>query len=145
MMNGRLTLWLVALGCGTLCGCDSGPRVTPVEGVVLLDGKPLVGVEVRFAPECDPKALSAPFSRALTDESGHYNLECDNQKPGAVAGKHTVIVRRPVRRPEPGQPPASGAGPPVPSIYQSFASTPLQIEVKLDLRVYDLQLKSKSK
>ena len=110
-----------------------------------MEGKPLPGVEVRFAPECDPNALSFPFSRALTDDNGHYRLECDNKAAGAVPGKHTVIVRRPIRRPSPDEPAPPPVGPPIPAIYQSFGTTPIVVEVKFDNRVYDLNLKSKAK
>jgi hypothetical protein len=143
-MSGRTILGLACvLG---LCGC--GPRidVVPVEGTVKLNGKPLAGVEVRFAPETDPDAASAPFSRAFTDANGHFNLECDNKKPGAVTGKHVVIVRRLKERPDPANPkPPPPSGPPIPAPYQSFTSTPLFVVVKADNRVYDFNLNSAGK
>ncbi len=147
MPHDRTFLWLVALGVGatSLCGCGPKYRVTPVVGVVKLDGKPLAGVEVRFAPDMPPDALSFPFSRAVTDGSGHYELLCDNKESGAVAGKHIVVVRRPNLRPPPGAPVPPVAGPPVPPIYQVFANSPLQIEVKVDQKEYNLELKSKGK
>lgn len=147
MPHDRILLWLVALGFGALglCGCGPKYRVTPVVGIVRLDGKPLAGVEVRFAPDMPPEALSHPFSRAVTDGSGHYELMCDNSQPGAVTGKHIVIVRRPNVRPMPGAAAPPAAGPPIPPIYQVFANSPLQIEVKVEQREYDLELKSKGK
>jgi hypothetical protein len=141
----RPFLWLIALGCGAMSGCGSAVNVTPVEGVVKLNGKPLINVEVRFAPDCDPNAMSLPFSRALTDAEGRYQLECDNKKPGAVTGKHLVMIRRPSQRPAPGEAPPKAVGPPIPPPYQSFASTPLQIEVTIDKRDYDLNLNSAGK
>jgi hypothetical protein len=144
-MHVRIIIGLLALAFSAMSGCGSGFQVTPVEGVVRLDGKPVAGVEVRFAPEADPKAHGSPFSRAVTDAEGRFALECDNKSPGAVVGKHTVMVRRPAIRPNPGEAPAPPPNPRIPPVYQSFGSTPLHVEVKPDTRVYDLMLKSTAK
>ncbi len=142
----RTFVCLVALGVGasSLCGCGPKFNVTPVGGIVRLNGKPLAGVEVRFAPEMPADAYTFPFSQATADDSGRYELRCDNAQLGAVVGTHKVIIRRPSSRPAPGAAPAS-SGPPIPLIYQSFADSPLQIEVKVDQKEYDIDLTSKGK
>ena len=63
-----------------------------VEGALNLRGKPLPGVMVCFVPDAEA-GTPGPRSTGWTDEKGHYRLTCDRPiKPGAVEGKHRVIV-----------------------------------------------------
>ena len=115
-----------------------------MEGTVRLDGKPLAGVEVHFAPMTpDLDSQSPPYSRDLTDDDGHFTLKSRNDRSGAVPGSYAVMVRPPSLRPEPGSP--RPKTPLVPAVYRSLATTPLRIEVKVEQTVYDLDLKSKAK
>src|SRR5262245_42177646 len=93
-MTGRL--WRRSsgfLGLLVLAGC-SGKNVVlneTVEGTVKIDGKPLAGVVVQFVPEGETRL---PGSSGVTDERGHYTLTCENQRSGAVVGKHRVVLIR---------------------------------------------------
>lgn len=143
MLN-RISIGWLAVGVAVFAaGCGDSFPMTPVEGTVRLDGKPLAGVEVSFAPAVNAESKSPPFSRDITDENGHYTLKCDNNKLGAAVGSHVVTVRRPVLIRRPDEPASKAKGPNVPLIYQSLNDTPLKIEVKPDQKVYDLELKSK--
>jgi len=76
-------LLLVAL----ILGCDSGPELGTVRGTVTLDDKPLPKARVVFQP-----VESGPSSHAETDDAGHYELQFEKDKPGAVLGEHNVTV-----------------------------------------------------
>lgn len=73
---------------GMLTGCsDDGPELAPVEGTVLLDGKPLEGATVLFTPNAGGRPAGG-----LTDADGHYALVFTQQRAGALPGEHTVRV-----------------------------------------------------
>lgn len=88
---------LLALGA---CGCGGREVVTRVSGSVTLDGKPLAGATVTFAPR-EKKLLP---NSAVTDERGAYQLtrhpltHCLLQP-----GKYSVFVKKLVDKK--GQPP----------------------------------------
>ena len=69
------------------CGGDSGPELASVTGTVTEGGKPLVGADVTFMPEGE----GAP-SAGTTDESGKFELKYSDGSPGAVPGKHQVVI-----------------------------------------------------
>lgn len=72
-----------------LSGCDNAPQLVDVEGIVLLEGKPLDKVRVEFWPLGE-----GPQSAALTDESGRFALATlTDQQKGAVIGKHKVVLK----------------------------------------------------
>jgi hypothetical protein len=135
-----LALALVAAVVATGCGSTETP-LTPVEGVVNLNGKPLPGVQVEFAPVVEVGSPRLPFSKGLTDANGRFTLVCENNKPGAVVGKHKVVVRQPVRpRSEGAQAPKPPA---IPRPYQSLEDTPLTLEVTTDKGEYVVALKNR--
>lgn len=73
-----------------LMGCDSGPKVAEVSGVVTLpNGKPLELIHVEFWSD------NGPRSYGKTDNSGNFTLKLDTdaQLAGAVVGKHKVSLR----------------------------------------------------
>ena len=84
-------LGLIALA--PLSGCGGRvPAIVPVEGVVLLNGKPLPKARVQFTPQRND--LGSEFvSLAVTDENGRFALTCGyKDKPGAVVGQHTILI-----------------------------------------------------
>ncbi|GAB6164723.1 hypothetical protein JCM19992_07230 [Thermostilla marina] len=70
-----------------LIGCNRGPNVGLVEGVVTLDGQPVADAMVTFSP-----IDGGMSSTGTTDENGHYTLVFPGGK-GAVVGRHKVSVR----------------------------------------------------
>ena len=74
----------------TACGCGRGnyPEVATVTGAVTLDGKPLEGAEITFAPT-DGRASSG-----RTDARGQYALSYTKNIRGAVLGEHRVMIRK---------------------------------------------------
>lgn len=76
---------LVIAGCG---GGDR-PTVVPVSGAVTRGGQPLAQAEVMFLPE-----KGAPSS-GKTDANGQFTLMFNDGRPGAVPGKHQVLITVP--------------------------------------------------
>jgi hypothetical protein len=90
---------LNALFCGILAaallltGVGCGRKVKPVrvDGVVLLDGKPLKDAMVTFVPEEGGGRLAA----GLTDEDGNFELTTGTSGDGALPGSYKVTVAVP--------------------------------------------------
>jgi hypothetical protein len=72
-------------------GCSQGdlPELGEVSGTVTMDGQPLSGVWVGFAP------TEGRSSMALTDAQGHYELIYLDGAPGAKIGTHKVAITTP--------------------------------------------------
>jgi hypothetical protein len=107
----------LAMTCGAL-GCDKSPYdLAPVRGKVTLDGKPLSGAKIMFAPiaKGETKKVGKPAFGVL-QSAGEFVLGTYEPDDGAVVGEHWVTVIRmsdvPKKQREPGQPkPASSAKP----------------------------------
>ena len=69
-----------------LTGCSKGPAVAPVEGTVTQDGQPLVRAMVEFQPD------SGAPSYGETDDDGHYEIQYQVDRMGALIGRHNVRV-----------------------------------------------------
>ena len=71
--------------CLSFCGCNTGPKLVPVEGQVTLDGKPLEFGSIQVIPVTGRPAFSE------LDSTGHFKLWTDD-KEGCAPGTHTVTV-----------------------------------------------------
>jgi len=144
---GPLAACLVALLLAGSAGCSSSAKYNDqVEGTVTLDNQPLGGVVVMFIPEGEagPGIIA---SRAISDDQGHFKMEREDQKPGALLGKHRIVITR-------GRPPDRGHGEkaqdplskdqrPVPTVYANAQKSPLGAVVSADKHTgYDFNLKS---
>jgi hypothetical protein len=87
-----ISLWLALL---LLAGCNaksSDPwKLTPVSGVVTLDGKPLSGATVVFVPTGTTSGVGA---RGRTDATGTYKLKTRFGGEGTPAGEYRVVVAK---------------------------------------------------
>lgn len=82
-----LALCLSALGLAIAgCGRSDLPELGKVQGIVTLDGKPLPGVIVQFAPQKGRIAV------ANADENGKYDLTYVSGVKGTQTGTNTVSV-----------------------------------------------------
>jgi len=70
------------------CGKADGPEVASVLGTVTLDGQPLPGVNIQFAPE---ETGGSP-SFGGTNADGQYKLLFSQNQKGAMLGKHRVEI-----------------------------------------------------
>ncbi|RMF88639.1 MAG: carboxypeptidase regulatory-like domain-containing protein [Planctomycetota bacterium] len=130
-------------------GCNRGPNVGLVEGVVTLDGQPVPNAMVTFSP-----IDGGMSSTGTTDENGHYTLVFPGGK-GAVVGRHKVSVRS-MPKSEGGGAAVSSDDPsyydaqqspnttktvePIPAKYNT--NTTLEYEVKKGTNVINLELTS---
>jgi hypothetical protein len=143
-----LALPVVAVVLALTSCTKSPPAVTEVEGVVLLDNQPLAHAQVEFMPE------SADFgsqinSTAVTDEMGRFRLTCNWQgQPGAVIGKHHVVVTEVAppgesrgERMKAAAAQAKQKNRPIPPIYSNYSKTPLIVDVTAEKKDYPLNLK----
>jgi hypothetical protein len=136
---------LVTASLLAAAGCGGPPLVlAEVQGKVTLNGTPLSGVVVTFYPDGVGKD-SPPYARGTTDDAGHYKLTTQDSKPGAVVGKHRVVVNWPPRErsDDPDKAPPKPPGPPIPVKYTVASDTPLIFDVKAGgAQTIDLPLKN---
>ncbi len=87
------SLLVISLVLQVFAGCAWGPDDEPelgtVTGKVTMDGKPLAGVWVGFAP------TEGRSSMGLTDKDGRYTLNYLPETLGAKVGAHKVAVTTP--------------------------------------------------
>jgi hypothetical protein len=90
----RVVAAMAALAALTAAGCSKGSRtIVPVSGVVKLNGKPYKNAVVSFQPLGDKDNPNpGRGSSGVTDENGRYTLIYDGEKPGAITGKHRVMI-----------------------------------------------------
>ena len=119
---------------GVIAGCGSGSGAAdsyPANGVVTLDGQPVEGAIVTFAPTSPEAGVGG--AQASTDSSGRFEMSHlrDNGQTtvaGLPAGEYRVTITKIVA--PPGD--ASLAKPPrntLPAQYQSVEGTPLSAQV----------------
>jgi hypothetical protein len=132
MLIGLIVVAAVS-GCGRRI-----PAIVPVQGTVLLNGKPLPKAQVQFIPQRSD--LGAEFtSTAVTDENGGFTLTCGYRDlSGATVGQHTVVVSesplpeelrntrdyRDIERYK-----TKLANRPIPPRYGSASQSPLRVEI----------------
>lgn len=81
------------------CGCqflDPDPvQLLPVGGIVILDGQPLADAKVLFVPQDKDLGHRFATSYAITDDNGRFELRLSDNRSGAYAGWHYVLVSKP--------------------------------------------------
>lgn len=121
------------------CGKD-GPRVVKVTGTVTRAGKPVDKLMVNFYPDAGRP------SWGITDKDGHYTLNYERGRDGAITGAHRVWVKVQATTAKEEAAIASGAvslHPQMSAILSKYGNektTPLRVEVKDDDQVIDLAL-----
>jgi hypothetical protein len=82
------SIFLTLLGCGA---ADDGRKdVYPVSGKITLNGAPLAGASVAYAPQ----EQGNPTAIGKTDNEGVYNLTTYEALDGAAPGKYAVVVTK---------------------------------------------------
>lgn len=81
-------LLVVCIAFAFVAGCNSGPNVVPVTGILTYKGKPIRNVHLDFYPESGGRP-----SWGQTDSDGRFTLEYDPQHKGALVGKHKVFAK----------------------------------------------------
>ena len=93
-LGAAVSLWLTALA---LAGC-TGTRTSPVEGVVLLDGKPVADASIQFVPQGTGRDATGQ-----TDKNGAFKMSTYVPDDGVVAGSYKVVIAPPLGTPDPKQ------------------------------------------
>jgi hypothetical protein len=83
---------LCGIGLGSIGGCNNSdrPAMGKVHGRVTLDGKPLAGATVVFAPA----VRGLRHSDGVTNENGEYILKYIREEMGATVGKNSVRITK---------------------------------------------------
>ena len=147
---------LLALLCLsiTMSGCSDGRLKTePVNGVVTLDGEPLVDALVNFSPKAD--GAGAP-GYARTNEKGEYRLQTTQGHPdaGTLPGEYAVTVAKYKEVPTGRKETNTVTGEvteemrailifPEMKVYTSASTTPFSVNVVKGKNRFDFELKSK--
>lgn len=142
-----LTLCGLVVLLGSGCG-KSPPPIVPVQGQLLVGGKPLPMAEIRFYPMIDFGGEYIAVGQ--TDAEGRFTLLCNGQ-PGACACENRVTVTE-------GSVPDDMRGAslaaqakqaeyqkslknrPIPSQYANLAQSPLAITVTAEQSEYTIEL-----
>jgi len=121
-------LLTIALGS---CG-PARPDLGTVTGTVTLNKQPLAGAGIVFQPS------GGRPSYGMTNDAGQYTLEYAQDVPGALIGRHTVIIRTRFDGDYPGDPKATPEK--LPKRYHD--ETELSAEVKAGENIFDFDLTS---
>lgn len=76
----------IAICLMTACR-DDGLKLGRVSGTVTLDGEPVPGAFITFTPQFPGRP-----SMAKSDEDGHYELQFNPSRWGALVGEHHVTI-----------------------------------------------------
>lgn len=128
----------LAVTAFTLGGCGAAsdvPELGKVSGTVTFDGKPLADANVEFRP-----VQGGRPSGAMTDREGHYSLIYTQGSPGALIGKHSVLISTARYAPQP-----DGSTVPIPEKIPAkyHEKTTLSEEVKAGTNHFNFDLTSK--
>lgn len=101
----RASIVIFGMVAVSMLGCGGDEfSLAPVNGVVMMDGKPAANVAVMFTPlETSETSIVGPFSTAVTDAEGKFTLKTKQGKLGAVIGKHEVSCQYADFDPEAGE------------------------------------------
>lgn len=120
-------------------GCGKEYELAEVEGVLLLDGKPLPQALVEFHPD----GTKGPSSGAETDSEGKFVLRyfqpgAAAHAGGAVVGRHKVIVLDLKAAAD-----SNGGRLRYSPVYTQLATTPLTVEVKPGKQTISVEVTAK--
>ena len=130
----RIAMWLrfLPLLLIGLVGCEQGPPVGLVTGVVTHDSVPLANVKVEFQPD------SGAPSYAITNSDGSYDMQYQTDRRGALLGHHfvSVMTKGEVTDPETGD--TRDIKESIPRAYND--ETTLEYDVKKGENVYNIEM-----
>lgn len=152
---GLAILSVAAIGCSGGGAGDKRVPVFTVTGKVLMNGGPLAGAMVSFAP-----TEGQPVAVGRSNDAGEYSLTTYDSNDGAAKGAYKITVMKVIA------PAASGAadaahgtnfnggahggkaakgtadsGNLVPAQYGAFDKTPLEFTVEEKPNTYDIEIK----
>ena len=88
-----MRFFVLAMLVISMAGCG-GNELVPVSGTITMDGEPLEGAEVVFAPQqISGQVDVGPASVGITDANGKYVLKTSKGELGAFVASHTVAIK----------------------------------------------------
>jgi len=130
MKSTQLIACTVLLLC--IVGCDDGPAIAPVTGLVTQNDEPLTGAMIEFQPD------SGAPSYGYTDETGRYEIQYQVNEMGALLGHHYVSVTTAGEKTDPKTDTTVNVPESVPRKYND--PTELEFEVKKGKNVFDIKI-----
>src|SRR5688572_9363920 len=103
IVSQRLMGILAAYALMTMAGCG-GPKVVPVSGTAMVDGKPLSGFQLSFVPDEEKGHVAHIDCFGSIGPDGKYSLMTDDryeQYDGAPPGWYKVTINSPDDKPIP--------------------------------------------
>jgi hypothetical protein len=79
-------LLVVTISTLLIVGCQKGPKLGEVSGVVTFEGEPLEKATVTFTP------VDGQMSFDRTEADGSYQLQFADGRPGAMLGENVVSI-----------------------------------------------------
>ncbi len=144
-------LLLLFVPCSAGCG-KATLGTNFVEGVVKMDGAPLVGAVVKFAP----KGGGGTYAQGQTDSTGRYTLTAmqgGGEGKGTTPGEYVVLVTKLESRKLDKPKTSRGGGPPIttetvnvlPKVYNDLKAAKFSATVGSGENKFDFELDSKAK
>jgi hypothetical protein len=134
-LHGIAVMLLVVLLC---CGCGRRVSLSPAEGRVTLNGRPVAGASVLVQPKAGPAA------RGLTAADGRFWLGTYADRDGVIPGPAAVSISCHQQVPLP----AAGSGEPplgknvLPGRYANAATSGLQVIIEPGMSPLEFRLTS---
>ncbi len=125
-----------------LAGCQADLPRGEVEGTLTINGRAEAGLLVIYVHNAEGTKAGAR-SAGVTDDRGHYRLLGEDQRPGAVAGEHRVIVQDMAIYSAPRSPDGTVIQLPptrIPPVYQDVLTTPIVQQVDEGKQTIDFDL-----
>ncbi len=122
--------WLAGALLVAMVGCERGPQVGKVSGVVTYDGQALPGMEISFDP-----VEGGRRSTAMTNSEGKYEANYTRDRKGALVGSHQVRVMWPAQSEKDLR---YRVQYPIPDTYN--ANTTLSLDVERGANTFDLNI-----
>jgi hypothetical protein len=93
-MNWTIRICSVLLMLVVITGCaEPQAKLIPARGTIKINGKPAGNISIQFLPDVKEKEVGAfPSSLAISKDDGSFELATHDNQPGAVPGKHKVIL-----------------------------------------------------
>lgn len=130
--NSRMLVLLAIPLAGLASGCQKGPELGTVTGLVKVNGQPLPYAYVVFQP-----IAPGTYGSAYTDKEGKYELQFTTSRNGAPVGSHRVSIRAAARDELP-----DDAAPQVRLPEKFNSASELVREVKPGHNVHDFDLEA---
>src|SRR5438552_6400617 len=83
----RCLTWGASVLLFVVAGCNDGPKIVKVTGILTYKGQPVANAILQFLPEHGRQ------SWAQTDDRGQFKINYDQHQDGAVVGKHKVWIQ----------------------------------------------------